>query len=184
MDQLKQTIIGFIVLGVIIVPLAIAGAGWAMYKSYNPDLLLVNVSAADSLTILIDGEEVAKLPKSSEGDENSYKWVTVGTGEHAFKATDAQGQVLHEGTINVEGGDTYAYQPANAGERCLWAEEATYGNYYGGEEAPHIFEEPFVAVGSRDHWLEQLPDTVEVQAGSGAKRDGLRLLSCSVPVFY
>lgn len=163
----------------------------------RPVLVVVNTTADDGISVLVDGSTVASnVARAPREAATAVQRVRVGAGVHRIEARDRSGKVVEVFEAELRGGGpAYLYAPAHPPETCFFVQRDEYRT---DATAPASIGEPIVKLDPKqsfwplaepiDFWFQDSPSDITVQkdkAGENGSvvRRALRQAPCDDPAF-
>ena len=153
---------------------AVAFVGFMIFDM-RPRLAVVNVSGADGLTVLLDGEPLATgLPTARREDDGAFVVKRVKAGAHELVTRDAAGVEIDRRSFTVPEGHSkagsYLYVPVQSTSVCFFRELVTYARderYQSYDVVRLELTEPLLVLAKPvNHWFTDPPRSVD--AGKSA----------------
>ncbi len=156
----------------------------------QPRVAIVNATAANGLTVLLDGKPVAKrIPLAARENDDGFVMTRIPSGEHEFVAQDATGREVdrQKFVLDAHKHNGLLYAPAREQDVCFYHERVTYSQTRSLQDydlvkldmgkSLHLF-------GMRiEHWFGPAPNSIKSSGQSAmTEQFTLRALPCDAKV--
>ena len=166
------------IVGVVLVIGSVIGLG-IYVAGFWPTVRVVNVSGGP-ITVSVDGSKKLEVDAIKGEVPDAVRKFRVGTGKHVLEAVGADGKVIDHETVDITHGGSYLFAPKH-GDTCFEVVTSVYGENATPVE-PTVLNprETFWKIDhSVDRWLQDSPDSMEVDVGSTGYDTAVRELDCS-----
>jgi hypothetical protein len=161
----------------------------AMMYTLRPTLAVVNATPADGLTVLLDGEPVARsIPAAHREDDGGFRFVRLKSGAHELVARDASGKEIDRRRFALKDGEhaDFLYVPARSAQVCFFHQRMSYStqeSMRSNEVLPLDPAESFFAFrGTIDFWFREPPGSIErSQQSVVTEKRAIRAAACAPP---
>lgn len=171
-----------VILGAVAVIGTVIGIGIWISNEF-PSMHVVNTTSGP-VSVWVDGKlKKDGIPPTAFEDKSAIRDVRLTKGSHLVEAKDDSGRVISHQTIEVGHGDRMLFAPGHGDSWCFAVETAEYGTVaygLGGNSSQLDPAQDFWNIsGSVDRWLEDSPQTKEVDSAVGFTTDtAVRMLHC------